>query len=217
MADSVICSTSSNSSSDWDSHDSLRFLGSQITWKVPGNWVTESLMLCWDIKHKRKSFHKVSKMQMVALCQEVHPMLSPPSRSCSPWILLVECLMQTVTKTPPRVFFFWTGTSPGPRGQAQVHLVPACPAQFWCPAEQWCYQQHKLWVTVPSPLPLWFLGRNTYVPLGQKGTWKTRYYFTLVLVALVNSRCLLSDIDSGEFFHCFGLRPVCELTQMQAS
>lgn len=106
MADSVICSTSSNSSSDWDSHDSLRFLGSQITWKVPGNWVTESLMLCWDIKHKRKSFHKVSKMQMVALCQEVHPMLSPPSRSCSPWILLVECLMQTVTKTPPRVLFF---------------------------------------------------------------------------------------------------------------
>lgn len=70
------------------------FLGSQIARKVPWSWVPVSPGLCWEHPTPASEFPRGSRA--AAPGQGAQPVLSAPSRSCLPWILLVACLVQEV-------------------------------------------------------------------------------------------------------------------------
>lgn len=143
-------------------------------------------------------------------------MLSPPSRSCFPWILLTGCLIQKVTKTL-RISSFELGFPPQPKVEHVNGWFQLAPHHFYVPWSGGGATNSTRSGQQPSaPFPLRFLGlssssQDTCALLWQEEMWKIRYYFVPVPVELVNLRSFLSDKNGGEFC-CIGLCPVLAST-----
>lgn len=182
----VICSMLSSSSSGQDSHDSLRFLGSQIAQKVLWNWVTGSPRLCREHQTSVSEFPQGFQAAMGGSWPGSSPRALASFQELLSLDLLAGCFLQKVTKSL-WVSWFELGFPQEPKAEHMYNWFQFAP----------CWSCMLLGNNPLSLCPQAFSSssRDTCALLWQEEMWKIRYSLMSAPVELLNLRSFMSDID----------------------